>query len=146
MEAATPPAEDDTEGWRQRLIDYYTQNAPEKVRLVDDKMMAKFAGRYETLWANLIAKYGPLGQPIPVQSVQKMLVAKKKKGPGGPPSDSSRRSVADWHDEFAALVERELPDGPLGAKRTLFAVTAALTVAVWPLHSLIDALRRYSTP
>ena len=46
----------DTELWRQRFIDYYQQTAPENVSKVNDKMMAKFAGQYEDLYAKLVAK------------------------------------------------------------------------------------------
>ena len=56
-------ADDEREVWRARFIDYYRQNAPDKVRLVTDKMLDKFAGRYDELMDNIIAKYGPPGQP-----------------------------------------------------------------------------------
>ena len=46
----------ETEEWRRRFIDYYQQTAPENVSKVNDKMMAKFAGQYEELYAKLVDK------------------------------------------------------------------------------------------
>ena len=39
-------------------------NAPTKVKMVNDAMMAKWEGKYELLYNNLVKKYGPLGEPI----------------------------------------------------------------------------------
>jgi hypothetical protein len=46
------PDNDNVEAWRALLTDYYTQNAPDKLHMVGDKMLAKFAGRYGELYGN----------------------------------------------------------------------------------------------
>ena len=53
----------DAPEWREKFVAYYRANAPEKEKMVTDTMMAKWAGRYEELYANMERKYGPLGQP-----------------------------------------------------------------------------------
>lgn len=35
------PSNDDSAAWKAKLIDYYKHNAPAKVRMVNDAMMAK---------------------------------------------------------------------------------------------------------
>ena len=44
--------------WRARFIEYYKTNAPTKVALVTDEFMVKWAGKYDTLFTNLVKKYG----------------------------------------------------------------------------------------
>ena len=50
---------------------YYTQNAPSKVDLVTDAFMTKWSGKYEKLMEDMVAKYGPLGEPKPQEEVSK---------------------------------------------------------------------------
>ena len=57
------PGQDDTEAWRAKFVHFYQTNAPSKAKFVNDKMMAKWKGRYKELYSNLERKYGPLGAP-----------------------------------------------------------------------------------
>ena len=52
------------DAWKAKFIEYYTLNAPAKVKLVTQKMMDRYRGKYDVLMENLIKKYGPLGQPL----------------------------------------------------------------------------------
>ena len=67
-QALTPlPIDADTsdDAWRNIFLQYYSCNAPSKLSMVNDKMMAAWAGKYDTLYQKLIGKYGPLGSPTP---------------------------------------------------------------------------------
>ena len=57
------PGQDDTEAWRAKFVHFYQTNAPSKAKFVNDKMMAKWKGRYKELYSNLERKYGPDGHP-----------------------------------------------------------------------------------
>jgi hypothetical protein len=57
-----------TEEWKGKFLAYRT-NAPQSIRNVNDVMMKKWSGRYEELFAKLIKKYGPVGQPkVPISA------------------------------------------------------------------------------
>ena len=49
---------EDAEEWRARFLAYYKTNAPDKVKMINDGFMQKWAGRYEELFGKLVAKYG----------------------------------------------------------------------------------------
>lgn len=55
------PSYNDVDGWRDAFVDFYRRNAPGKIDLVNDALMAQWAGRYDELWGRLQAKYGPHG-------------------------------------------------------------------------------------
>ncbi|GMH49338.1 hypothetical protein TrLO_g4672 [Triparma laevis f. longispina] len=90
------PSNDDSAAWKAKLIDYYKQNAPAKVRMVNDAMMAKYAGKYDSLYGNLIKKYGPLGQPSAPASAT---------GHGG----GNKKTISDFSNEFVNLVNKATP-------------------------------------
>jgi hypothetical protein len=52
-----------TAAWEVLLVEYYTQNAPEKVALVNDTLLNKWHGKYDELYRALENKYGALGRP-----------------------------------------------------------------------------------
>lgn len=63
-ENLAPNTTSSDDAWRKTFIEYYTANAPTKVSMVNDKMMAKWSGNYELFMQKLVQKYGPLGHPI----------------------------------------------------------------------------------
>ena len=93
------------DAWKTKYIEYYTTNAPTKVAMVTDEMMDKWDGRYDTLWANLLKKYGPPGEPIeqpPPPAARTAPPPLRGKGaprptPGG--GGGGKRSIAEFHDE-----------------------------------------------
>ena len=96
----SPQAENDTAAWRTTLETYYRTNAPEKLAMVNDKMMEKFSGKYVTLYTNLQKKYGKLGAPI--TPPPPALGARRPAAPRG--ASTGKKSVADYSGEFAAMV------------------------------------------
>ena len=127
-------ADDEREVWRARFIDYYRQNAPDKVRLVTDKMLDKFAGRYDELMDNIIAKYGPPGQP----HARAPAPAPRSGAPGGgfggyggaaaSGGSSAGAKVADWSHEFVELIAAAMPHES-AAPRDAYVVDAKSTNA-----------------
>mmetsp|Transcript_28938 Transcript_28938/g.57837 ORF Transcript_28938/g.57837 Transcript_28938/m.57837 type:complete len:600 (-) Transcript_28938:98-1897(-) len=101
------PSNDDAEAWRLKIIEYYRMNAPMKVRMVNQNMMTKYAGKYDTLYANLIKKYGPPGQPIAAAIA---------------PGAGSKKTIGDFHDAFMKLVSKATPVN--GERTFVDAVTA----------------------
>jgi hypothetical protein len=111
------PAADATDAWRAKFVDYYQQNAPTKVKMVNDSMMDKWAGKYEALWNNLVKKYGPLGKP----KVQPPAAPAKGKGRGGGKGGGkgggfggdfggrAKPTISDFADDFVALVTKATP-------------------------------------
>ena len=122
METTDPetlPSNDDTEAWKVKIIDYYRQNAPMKVRMVNANMMSKYEGKYDTLWANLIKKYGQPGQPI---------ASAVAPGAGG------KKSIGDFHE----VRERELRS----ENENDFAVSNAMNISPMQLATLVTGLRQ----
>jgi kinesin family protein 2/24 len=118
---------DDT--WRETFIEYYTTNAPTKVSMVNDKMMARWSGKYEILMKNLIEKYGPLGAPIdqpqvPRSSRSKPAAAPRRFKPAARASASvsasasaapvkkSAPSIHQHSSKFTALISAATPTLP----------------------------------
>jgi kinesin family protein 2/24 len=99
---------DDT--WRETFIEYYTTNAPTKVSMVNDKMMARWSGEYEILMKNLIEKYGPLGAPIDQPQVP------RRSKPAGrafaAPVKKSAPSINEHSSKFNALISAATPPLP----------------------------------
>ena len=116
------PGQDDTEAWRAKFVHFYQTNAPSKAKFVNDKMMAKWKGRYKELYSNLERKYGPLGAPTSPPRPP------SRPGSGRAFGGRGKRTVADLSSEFEALVNkarRECPDN----KAPLDLVDAKLTAA-----------------
>lgn len=100
------------DAWREAFIEYYSTNAPSKVLMVNEKMMAKWSGKYEILMKNLIEKYGPVGEPI-----DQLLVSRRTKSAAAPrrfkpiadrPSTSA--PTANEHaSKFSALISEATP-------------------------------------
>ena len=116
------PGQDDTEAWRAKFVHFYQTNAPSKAKFVNDKMMAKWKGRYKELYSNLERKYGPLGAPTSPPRPP------SRPGSGRAFGGRGKRTVADLSSEFEALVNKarsECPDN----KAPLDLVDAKLTAA-----------------
>jgi hypothetical protein len=110
------PANDDTDAWRAKFVEYYQQNAPTKVKMVNDSMMEKWAGKYEALWNNLVKKYGPLGKPLaqPPAAPSKGKGGSKGGGKGGGKGGSfgggkAKPTIGDFAHEFVALATKATP-------------------------------------
>ncbi|GMH96320.1 hypothetical protein TrVE_jg3726 [Triparma verrucosa] len=101
-ELAELPPNDDSAAWKEKLLDYYRQNAPTKIRMVNDAMMTKYAGKYDSLYGNLIKKYGPLGQPTAAATRPSISA------PGG----GAKKSIGDFHSNFVTLVTKATPSLP----------------------------------
>lgn len=56
----------------------------------------QYAGKYDSLYGNLIKKYGPLGQPSAPASAP---------GPGG----GNKKTISDFSNEFVNLVNKATP-------------------------------------
>eukprot|EP00658_Telonema_sp_P-2_P031890 TRINITY_DN23763_c0_g1_i1.p1 TRINITY_DN23763_c0_g1~~TRINITY_DN23763_c0_g1_i1.p1 ORF type:complete len:401 (-),score=74.11 TRINITY_DN23763_c0_g1_i1:746-1948(-) len=91
------------EAWRATLVEYYTTNAPAKVGLVTDAMMAKWEGRYDVLFQGMQKKYGPPGHPI----------AQDPPKARGPPARGGKKlTVGDCYDTFMQMVREQTPAPP----------------------------------
>mmetsp|Transcript_36851 Transcript_36851/g.66260 ORF Transcript_36851/g.66260 Transcript_36851/m.66260 type:complete len:622 (+) Transcript_36851:121-1986(+) len=101
------------DAWRDSFIEYYTTNAPTKVLMVNDKMMAKWSGKYEILMKNLIEKYGPLGAPIDQPQVPKRskpaLTNRRPFTADRGASSSSAPSIDEHASKFNALISAATP-------------------------------------
>ena len=108
------PSQDDTEAWRAKFVHFYQTNAPSKAKFVNDKMMAKWKGKYKELYSNLERKYGPLGAPSsPPRPPSRPGSGGSRPGSGRAFGGRGKRTVADLSSEFEALVNkarRECPD------------------------------------
>ena len=81
--------------------------------MVTPAMMAKYEGKYSGLYANLIKKYGPPGQPIPQPPA---APSSSKPGSRGPPPASSRADLSEHRTAFIDLVTKNTPTlGPRDA-------------------------------
>merc|ERR1719460_2217908 len=100
-------APNDADAWRARFVEYYTQNAPSKVGMVTDEFMAKWAGKYETLMANMVDKYGPLGQPKPQEAAPKARGKGAASGAKGPPAKG--KTVAENCEAFVEMIAKATP-------------------------------------
>jgi len=80
--------------WRAKFTVYYQTNAPTKVSMVNDSMMEKWAGKYDSLYGNLVKKYGPLGKPLD----QPVAAAPK---PGG------KKTEEDYASWFQKEISKE---------------------------------------
>ena len=110
-----------TEEWRLKFIEYYTANAPSKVRMVTPAMMSKWSGKYDSLMANLVKKYGVLGSPIE----QPSPAATPRGGGGG---GSGKKSISDFRDDFISLVSKATPTlAPRSPTLNVAAMKAAAT-------------------
>jgi len=117
----------DAPEWREKFVAYYRANAPEKEKMVTDTMMAKWAGRYEELYANMERKYGPLGQPQAPAPARKPLRSAGNRSSalaaGG--AAHSKHSVDDFAAEFADMVADAAPrDSSLAEPRDAHVVDA----------------------
>ena len=73
----------DKEVWRQKFLDYYATNAPEKVEMVIGAMMDKWEGKYEKLFTGMKSKYKEPGHPIVPAPEPKTKPKPKGTGAGG---------------------------------------------------------------
>ena len=89
------PDNADAEAWRAKIFAYYKTNVPTKIKMVNSKMMEKWAGKYDVLYQNLIKKYGPLGHPLPVSTLA--------------PGAGGKKSMGDFKDSFINLVAKAAP-------------------------------------
>ena len=89
----------DSEAWRVKLFEYYQTDQPSKVKMVNSKMMEKWEGKYDVLYENLLRKYGPLGQPLPISAL-----APEAGGAGG------KKRIGDFRDSFVKLVAEVVPE------------------------------------
>jgi len=96
-------------------LDYYRQNAPEKMKLVNDALMAKWDGKYEELYAGITKKYGPIGHPIP-------QAAKAPPARRGSVDKNGKKTVADYYETFVSMVAQATPAPP--AERVVSVVDA----------------------
>ena len=101
------PPNDDSAAWKVKLLDYYSQNAPTKMKMVNDSMMAKYVGKYDGLYNNLVKKYGPLGKPL--AQAPAAPAARAAPGSGG------NKTVGDFHDSFVQLIAKATPVLPARA-------------------------------
>ena len=62
----------------------------------------KYAGKYDSLYGNLIKKYGPLGQPTAAAARPSISA------PGG----GAKKSIGDFHSNFVTLVTKATPSLP----------------------------------
>lgn len=99
------------EQWREKLVHYYSTNAPEKVTMVSDSLLDKWADKYDDLYANIIQKYGPLGTPIVPSKQPSRSMAAPKAVPSRVSSagSNSKPCIANFHDEFVKLVAAATP-------------------------------------
>ena len=100
--------EGDKETWRQKFLDYYATNAPEKTVMVTDALMDKWEGKYEKLFTGMCSKYGEPGHPIVPAPKPKPKAKRRGSGAGG------RLTVEDCREDFEELVARATP-APLDA-------------------------------
>jgi len=109
------------DSWRETFIEYYTTNAPQKVSMVNEKMMARWSGKYEILMKNLIEKYGPLGAPIDQPQVSrssrsKLAAAPRRFTPAArafaAPGKKSAPSINQHSSKFTALISAATPTLP----------------------------------
>lgn len=93
--------------WREKFVNYYETNVPTKVRMVNDAMMAKWDGKYESLMTNLEKKYGPLGAPI--EQLNDPPPAPSSMAPGGAKSGTNGmdRSIENFRDFFEKAIAKE---------------------------------------
>ena len=116
MATLTLPDPTDKAAWKLHFIAYYTTNCPSKVDVINEGFMNKWEGKYEKLWKGVSKKYGPPGQPIvPPPAKPKPRGGFRRRG-GGPPGASRgrgakgpKKSIADCHDEFVALIAQHTP-------------------------------------
>jgi len=94
---------DDKEVWRQKFLDYYATNAPEKVEMVTDAMMDKWEGKYEKLFTGMKSKYGEPGHPIVPAPKPKAKPKPKGTGAGG------RLTLEDCRSHFEELIAAATP-------------------------------------
>jgi hypothetical protein len=121
MDHGNLPGDEDEAAWRPILIQYYQNNAPERVDKVNDKMMETFFGRYSTLYDKMIAKFGPpVGSTAAEPEDFMAKPSNRARPPNKPPARrlgtkpkglssnkaSSDKSIAGNHDTFVALVEQ----------------------------------------
>jgi hypothetical protein len=87
------------EQWKDKFVAYYTANAPNKVHMVSEAMMAKWDGKYLSLYNNLVKKYGPLGHPLP----------QAPPAPKGPVAPTNISHISEAVEYFEACIAKETP-------------------------------------
>jgi kinesin family protein 2/24 len=87
------------------------------MKMVNASMLAKYSGKYDILYGNLIKKYGPLGSPIEQPTPPSSAGSA---GPSaGPRAATSKSDLSDYYDEFTALIQRATPSlGPRALSAT----------------------------
>ncbi|KAJ1461526.1 P-loop containing nucleoside triphosphate hydrolase protein [Pelagophyceae sp. CCMP2097] len=99
------PSAEDTEAWRSKFVAFYTSNAPDKVSMVTDSMMDKWAGKYEALFLNLEKKYGKEGDPIAQAPAPARAPARGGlMQMGGRGNGGKQAAVGDFCDQFTKLI------------------------------------------
>ena len=102
------PPRDTKEEWRQKFLDYYATNAPEKGAMVTDALMDKWVGKYEKLFTGMCSKYGEPGHPIVPAPKAKPKAKRRESSSGG------KSTLNDYREDFERLIAAAAPAGASG--------------------------------